>query len=583
MAEQVIRKVARLAAMAQLGPLGGALFLGGSALASKIFASGDVAAAAADVLTELVGSEATEFLKRAYQGFRGDPRNGDIERSLHQAAKQALAVLRDEAAAEFHPWFTDWSDYLARTPAEQVFAGTGDADPVALQYDDEEFRAHWWARMEPTLLRWREAGNAGGSVTRLHLSPGRMPDPLRNLLRARLPETLQAAHDHVLRGADFERSWIAAQQHFQRRVLNDLAELKRPPHAASAVWNIPRPTHHYQDRPELIAQIDGALTRQHVTALTALHGLGGIGKTQLARAYSTQRRERYALGAWLQAENELTLLGSLSALGPLVGVPVEQDQRAMAQRVLAEVCARKPWLLVFDNAVSPEALREWVEPLDGQGHVLITSRSEEWSGLAEAVSVTQWSEEESVRFLLARTGQTDRGAAAALARDLGWLALALEHAAAYLRAGDGMPLAEYRRIWKERLARTPHGDAYGRSVAAALGLSLDRVQAESEAAYELLCLLAWLAPDGIPKGELLEAGAAELPARLREALGDRDAWSDLIELLGGRYSLLRRERVDGVVSGYHVHRLVQQVMRGRMGDVDGARWLGVACDVVNAA
>ena len=177
MADEVIGKVARLAAMAQLGPLGGALFLGGSALASKIFASGDVAAAAADVLTELVGSEATEFLKRAYQGFRGDQSNGDLERSLHQAAQQALAVLRDEAVAEFHPWFADWSDYLARTPAVQVFAGTGDADPVALQYDDDEFRAHWWARMEPTLLRWREAGNAGGSVTRLHLSPAECPTP----------------------------------------------------------------------------------------------------------------------------------------------------------------------------------------------------------------------------------------------------------------------------------------------------------------------------------------------------------------------------------------------------------------------
>ena len=34
--------------------------------------------------------------------------------------------------------------------------------------------------------------------------------------------------------------------------------------------------------------------------------------------------------------------------------------------------------------------------------------------------------------------------------------------------------------------------------APASGLSLDRVQAESEAAYELLCLLAWLAPVSTP-------------------------------------------------------------------------------------
>ena len=449
MAEQIVGKIARLAAMAQLGPLGGALFLGGSALASKMFASSDSAKAAADVLTELVGGSATDFLKRAYDGFRGDARNGDIERSMQAAALQALNVLREEPnASEFQDWFQDWHDFLTHTPPEAVFMGTGDADSTALQYDDDEFRAHWWSRMEPTMLRWRKAENSAG-VTVLGLTNARMPEQLRMLLRARLPETLQAAHDHVLRGTDFERSWKAQQQHFQRRVLNDLDELKKAqrPAIAGAVWNIPRPTHHYQDRPDLIAQIDLALARDNVTALTALHGLGGIGKTQLARAYAAQRKDRYALGVWLAAENELTLLGSLSAVAPLLDVAVEQNQRDMAMRVLAAICSHgKPWLVVFDNAESAEAVREWVEPLAGHGHVLVTSRSENWGALAQPVSVTQWSEEESVRFLLARTGQRDRDVAAKLAEDLGWLALALEHAAAYMSAGDGMAMAEYRRI-----------------------------------------------------------------------------------------------------------------------------------------
>src|SRR5713226_8049949 len=71
------------------------------------------------------------------------------------------------------------------------------------------------------------------------------------------------------------------------------------------------------------------------------------------------------------------------------------------------------------------------------------------------------------------------------------LVLALEHAAAYMLAGDGMPLAEYRRIWKERLKWTAKGHAYPNSVAAALGLSIDAVAKESGTAYDLLCLFAW--------------------------------------------------------------------------------------------
>jgi tetratricopeptide (TPR) repeat protein len=267
-----------------------------------------------------------------------------------------------------------------------------------------------------------------------------------------------------------------------------------------------------------------------------------------------------------------------------LGVPVEQDQQALVARVITALCAREPYLVVFDNAESAEALREYVRQLHGNGNVLITSRSERWSSVAEAVSVTQWDEEESVRFLLERTGQTDSEAARALARDLDGLVLALEHAAAFARAGDGIPLAEYHRIWREKLSRTPRGHEYPRSVAAALGLSMDRVKRESGLAYELLSLFAWLAPDRIPKKELLEAGAGKLPEALRKALSDRDAWNELIETLG-RYSLVKHERREGEAGvGYFLHRVVQQVMRDRLAaDGESERWLAAACDVVDEA
>ena len=104
---------------------------------------------------------------------------------------------------------------------------------------------------------------------------------------------------------------------------------------------------------------------------------------------------------------------------------------------------------------------------------------------------------------MARTGQQDQAAALGLSQDLGGLVLALEHAAAYMVAGEGLPLAEYRRRWQERLASAPRGHEYPPSVAAALGLSLDRVERESPAAYGWLSLFAWLAPEVIAKRELL--------------------------------------------------------------------------------
>jgi len=541
----------------------------------EALAGSDWAKAAGSMAMNLVSSSASKLFGSAVGGFRGE-HNSDVEKSMQKAALEALDRLSGDAPAGFDSWFDAWRRYLISAPVKEVFAGVPDLDPVALSYDDDRFRDLWWSRMEPVLAAWS-----------LRVT-GTLPGPLSAFLRERLPEALQRAHQDVLRNPEMNRSWIGFQQHVYEETLNhllaireDLGEIKeilKGRVAAQNVWNIPLPTNHFQDRPDLIDQIDRAL-KQGATALTALHGLGGIGKTQLARRFAQQRREQYKLGAWIEAETTVSLLTNLSGLAPLLGVSVEQDQQAMASRVMNELSAREPWLVIFDNAASAETLRPYVEMLSGNGHVLITSRNEEWGDLAATVSVTQWSVAESAHFLLERTGQNDRRQAEALARDLDGLVLALEHAAAYMLAGDGMTLAEYRRVWREKLKWVAKGHAYPDSVAAALALSIDAVARESGAAYDLLCVFAWLAPDRIPRKALLEAGASKLPEALATAFEDRDAWAEVTDTLG-RYSLLKRERADGVVGAYYLHRVVQKVVQDRQ---EGAEGMKVACDLVSAA
>ena len=95
-------------------------------------------------------------------------------------------------------------------------------------------------------------------------------------------------------------------------------------------------------------------------------------------------------------------------------------------------------LLVLDNADTPNDLRGKL-PQRGksEGHVLLTSRARSFGRLARPLEITTLSPPEAETFLLRRTyhddlSATEREAVAELARELGYLPLALEQAGAYV-------------------------------------------------------------------------------------------------------------------------------------------------------
>jgi hypothetical protein len=95
------------------------------------------------------------------------------------------------------------------------------------------------------------------------------------------------------------------------------------------------------------------------------------------------------------------------------------------------------WLLIADNADTEEAakaIRDRFPPHLG-GHVLVTSRLVRWPVGMAHLPVGLLSSNDAARFLQARVAKEshdagDETAALALAHELGYLPLALEHAAA---------------------------------------------------------------------------------------------------------------------------------------------------------
>jgi tetratricopeptide (TPR) repeat protein len=326
---------------------------------------------------------------------------------------------------------------------------------------------------------------------------------------------------------------------------------------ARRVWTIPPPVRSFTGRDDQLAALNKQLTRQGAATLvptTALTGMGGVGKTQLALAYAQRYRTDYQLGWWVPAETELGIVTALADLGVVLGLPADLPPAQLAARARDGLGERSGWLVVFDNAPDPAAVAEFL-PGAGGGHVLVTSRNSAWQGIAHPVPVDLLPLGSAVELLLRRTGDSDEQTAAQLAEALDRLPLALEQAAAYAST-ERLRLARYLELFKERhaeLLALGRPLAYQGTVDATFTLAMDQLRATNPAAGQLLELCALLAPDEIPL-PLLISQSRLLPQPLAAAADDPVRQGEVAGLLY-RQGLLTQETTEAA----RMHRLVQDV------------------------
>jgi hypothetical protein len=198
--------------------------------------------------------------------------------------------------------------------------------------------------------------------------------------------------------------------------------------------------------------------------------------------------------------------------------------------------------------------------------VLITSRESVFHefGIPRGLIVDDLEREESVLFLLARTGRAgahpgDRSAASELAAELGDLPLALEQAAAYITETNAA-FSAYLDAFRKRqvaLLEKAIGMVSHDTVAVTWAANFEAVERASPAAADVLRISALLGPDAIPF-ELFLDGAQRLGEVVGAALADPDELS-MAEVLRplARYSLILSDPASRTFS---MHRLVQQIV-----------------------
>ncbi|WP_433374244.1 tetratricopeptide repeat protein [Actinoplanes sp. CA-142083] len=331
-----------------------------------------------------------------------------------------------------------------------------------------------------------------------------------------------------------------------RAFLGPPVPLGRPQEAPApvpALVGLPRrPMRTFVGRADELAAL-GSGARSH-----AVHGLGGVGKSELALQFAHARRDAYSLIWWVTADGPEAIESGLAELTYRLhpdGQIVATDQEA-AGWAMTWLQTHPGWLLVLDNVER----RGDVEPLLGgltTGSIIVTTRRDVgWDEITDETLRLDILPPRAAAGLLLKLGnQEDAATAEVLAAELGHLPLALQQAGAYLRE-TRTDLATY----VEDLRADPAGtletvaadDTAERAVARVWSMTLTRITALEPLAIRLLAALSCLAPDDLPRDVLHHLGEAR--PRVDRALGVLASYH-MITLTGTTVA---------------VHRLVQSVV-----------------------
>ncbi|KAF3076216.1 Nephrocystin-3 [Trichoderma lentiforme] len=370
-------------------------------------------------------------------------------------------------------------------------------------------------------------------------------------------------------------------------------------------------------RKEELKEMQEALqptVRPHRRRAVVLHGLGGIGKTQLALEYAQRHREHYSTSIWLEARNETTINQSFTRLAERI---LEKEQVTYIQTALEsqdesiilkavkrwlDEPANESWLIIYDNydyhdftnahsedeeflgtlsqitlSMNPRGqgkevrsqsydIRKYLPEAD-HGAIIITSRVSS-KKLGRPIQISKLENIDDCLDILASTSGrniTDDPAAVDLAKRLDGLPLALASAGAYLRR---VPinctdyLQDYEGSWVELHKDTPELESYDKVLCTTWNITHKHIQEQNSTASLLLHQWAYFDSKDLWY-DLLRSGRSHKMDRLRDLTRERVPFHATMGLLcdhglaqAGTPTTLQ----DVESAGYSVHACVHSWM-----------------------
>jgi hypothetical protein len=268
----------------------------------------------------------------------------------------------------------------------------------------------------------------------------------RTTSRCALPHSprLQQEFNKELKRSGKDRNEFGGLHELRALVLRDGFRLKAPL-ARRTIHNLPfAPNPLFIGRKAEFEALSRGLEQGDATAamqMVAVHGLGRVGKTQLAVEYAWKHLDEYDAAFWVKADSALALDVGLAALASRLGLAdtLEREETVQRQGVLDWLSNNQRWLLIVDNADNTAATSAVLERLSPSltGHVIITSKISGWPSNVREVRLDPLQPDEATRYLLDRVAKSGhnagaQAAAGLLAHELGNLPIALEQAASFI-------------------------------------------------------------------------------------------------------------------------------------------------------
>lgn len=305
-----------------------------------------------------------------------------------------------------------------------------------------------------------------------------------------------------------------------------------------------------------------------------LSGLGGVGKTQLAADYAerTWAAGELDLLIWVTAGSREAIVSTYARVATSLTGIESSDPEQGARRLLEWLAATSTrWLVVLDDLASPKHISDLWPPTKDCGRVLLTTRRRDAAlrgHQRQLIDLEVFTPSEAQTYIgssLASDLHLLTGAAN-LARELGYLPLALAQATAYLMDRQ-LTCAAYRERFRrhrlDSLLPEPDGlpDQHQATVATTWSMSVeqaDRLTPEG-VARPLLEVACVLDANGIPANVFTTSAVLDLLSDTTErTITEEDARDGLGCL--HRLSLITLD-MSSPTRAVRVHALVQRATR----------------------